>query len=321
MHLKLLIISFVLVIVYIAIYCYSNSVFETRAINRLKNVSSETIICSVVCGVERAEEVIVTIKSALIFSTANHRLKFVIVTEKDLFELLEEKLESFQTFFKNFSFELVEIKFPDTETEMWRKLFKPCASQRLFLPSLLPYKSIIYVDSDTLFLSPPHQLFNHFTSFNSSQIAGLTFESENVNTGWYSRNFSRHPYYGRFGVNSGVMLMNLERMRELKWEQQMLPIYQKYNFKLVFGDQDIINIYFAYHPDQLYILPCEFNYRPDLCMYMSFCSAFNGIQLIHGNRGYFHKPEDQPIFSQFYDTFQKVKVNKFLSIYYSLMLI
>lgn len=308
MYSKLLKTLFVFVAIYITIYCYYNGISKARTIKKSKgNTSSETIICSVVCGVERAEEVIVNVKSALLFSTANHRLKFVIVAEKILFELLEEKLTNFKTIFKNFSFELFEIKFPEDDTEMWRKLFKPCASQRLFLPSLLPYESVIYVDSDTLFLSSPHQLSKHFRSFNSSQIAGLAYESENVNTGWYSRNFSRHPYYGKYGVNSGVMLMNLERMRQLKWEQKMLPIYQKYNLKLVFGDQDLINIYFAFHPEQLYILPCEFNYRPDHCMYMSFCPADSGIQLIHGNRGYFHKPEDQPVFSQIYDTIQKVR--------------
>lgn len=120
--------------------------------------------------------------------------------------------------------------------------------------------------------------------------------------------FARHPFYGKFGINSGVMLMNLTQMRAIKWEQQLLPIYEKYNLNLVFGDQDIINIYFHFHPEQLFLLPCEYNYRPDHCMYISFCkSADKGIKLIHGNRGYFHKAENQPIFSQIYNSFQKVK--------------
>lgn len=103
------------------------------------------------------------------------------------------------------------------------------------------------------------------------------------------------------------MLMNFTKMREIKWEQQLLPIYEKYNLNLVFGDQDILNIYFHFHPEQLLLLPCEYNYRPDHCMYLDLCkSAVNGIKIIHGNRGYFHKAENQPIFSQIYDSFQKV---------------
>lgn len=76
---------------------------------------------------------------------------------------------------------------------------------------------------------------------------------------------------------------------------------------LTFGDQDIINIYFHFHPDQLYILPCEFNYRPDHCTYMSSCPINDGIKILHGNRGSFHNSEIQPIFHQIYDAIQKVR--------------
>lgn len=37
-------------------------------------------------------------------------------------------------------------------------------------------------------------------------------EHEEPRIGWYNR-FARHPYYGKTGVNSGVMLMNMTRMR------------------------------------------------------------------------------------------------------------
>lgn len=119
--------------------------------------------------------------------------------------------------------------------------------------------------------------------------------------------FARHPFYGKYGLNSGVMLMNLKKMRESKWHQQIPKIYGRYNLSLVFGDQDIINIYFNFNPDQLYLLPCDVNYRPDFCMYTSMCPVNNGIKVIHGNRGYFHNPENQPIFSQIYNAIQMVR--------------
>ena len=55
------------------------------------------------------------------------------------------------------------------------------------------------------------------------------------------------------GVNSGVMLMNLTRMRQFGWEKYVVPIYHEYKNKIVWGDQDIINI----------VYPCHYNYRPD----------------------------------------------------------
>lgn len=302
MFVKIFVLLLVLVLVYVSIYCSfmrSNKV-QRRAIYQN---SSETIICTVVCGIERTEEAIVMVKSALIFTPPKVRLKFVIVTEEPLFELFEEKFETFQKDFPIFTFSLVEIKFPNDE---WRSLFKPCASQRLFLPSLLTDSRILYVDSDTIFLSPPNEIFNIFNQFNSTQIAALSTESESENTGWYSR-FARHPFFGRLGLNSGVMLMDLARMRKLQWEQKSKHIYEGYNLTLVFGDQDIINIYFHFHPNELFLLPCEMNYRPDHCMYGSLCSAAEGIKLIHGNRGYFHKAESQPVFSQIYEAMLKVR--------------
>lgn len=133
----------------------------------------------------------------------------------------------------------------------------------------------------------------------------MTPESESKKIGWYSR-FARHPYYGDNGINSGVMLMNLKKMRLINWEQSLLPIYNQYHTNLVWGDQDILNIYFHLHPDELNLLPCEFNYRPDHCIYMSLCEVKDGIKILHGNRGYFHKDQNQPIFSQIYSAFQKV---------------
>ena len=65
------------------------------------------------------------------------------------------------------------------------------------------------------------------------------------------------------GVNSGVMLMNLTRMRQFGWEKYVVPIYHEYKNKIVWGDQDIINIVFHFHPEKLYVYPCHYNYRPD----------------------------------------------------------
>lgn len=117
----------------------------------------------------------------------------------------------------------------------------------------------------------------------------------------------QHPYYGQLGVNSGVMLMNLTRMREFKWNRYMLPLYKEYKLKITWGDQDLINILFSYHPDKLYVFPCEFNYRPDHCMYMNVCKAPNGIRVIHGNRGYFHS-EKEPVFSTIYRAIEEYQV-------------
>lgn len=102
--------------------------------------------------------------------------------------------------------------------------------------------------------------------------------------------------------------MNLEAIRKTRWEEDIKVIFRNYSKKIVFGDQDLINIYFHYHHDEVKVLQCEYNYRADHCMhYNDFCEAKNGVKILHGNRGAFHETsEDDPIFKQIYKMFLKV---------------
>lgn len=225
----------------------------------------------------------------------------------------------------SFRYELVPLTFPEPNQEEWKTLFKPCAAQRLFLPvkfifcylfqvyvtfffqTLLSHiDSVLYLDTDTLFLSSASDIWKLFQTFNESQIVGLSPEHEDKNVGWYNR-FARHPFYGELGVNSGVMLMNLTRMRQFGWEEKIFPIYKEYKLKIIWGDQDLINILFHFHPEKLLVFPCEWNYRPDHCMYMSVCNT-SGIRIIHGNRGYFHS-DKQPIFKYLYNAISEYQLN------------
>lgn len=177
------------------------------------------------------------IKSALLFHQDDvARLKFVVIAETDLMEGFREKLDDWRTLLnESFDFEVLPLTFPEANRDEWRNLFKPCAAQRLFLPSMLTHiDSVLYMDTDTLFLSPVSEIWKYFGQFNSTQLAALSPEHEDPNVGWYNR-FAKHPYYGPLGVNSGVMLMNLTRMREFDWESQILPIYKDYRLKITWG--------------------------------------------------------------------------------------
>lgn len=169
--------------------------------------------------------------------------------------------------------------------------------------------AVLYVDTDTLFLAPPEKVWDNFKKMNSSQLAALSPEHEDPNTGWYNR-FAKHPYYGKLGVNSGVMLMNLTRMREFRWTDYVIPIHKEYKLKITWGDQDIINIIFHYHPEKLYVYSCRYNYRPDHCMYMSVCAEAEreGALVLHGSRGTFHS-QKQPPFKAVYQAMQEYQLN------------
>lgn len=270
----------------------------------------EIINLSVVACGDRVPETLNLLKSALMFTQSS--LHFYIITEPDLKQLFIYQFQQWPHFIQNkFKFTLIEPKFPAQNGLEWRQLFKLCASQRLFLPSLLDHvDSIIYVDTDILFITDINNLWQLFKQFNSTQLAALAPEHEAEFMGWYNR-FARHPYYGKLGLNSGVMLMNLTRMRQAQFIDKIYPIYAKYKYNITWGDQCLLNIYFHYNPDKLYLYGCEWNYRPDHCMYGSNCNTaeLNGANILHGCRRVFHDLDKEPVFKSIYDLFDKYNFN------------
>ncbi|KAJ8299065.1 hypothetical protein KUTeg_023125 [Tegillarca granosa] len=290
---------------------------ETENIRKTKRWLDAVHLSVVACG-DRGEESIVMFKSAVLLS--RKPLVFHIFADLPLQSYFKRQLDFWPDEFRNkiVYYHIYNITFPSENTEEWKKLFKPCASQRLFIPSILTdVNSLIYVDTDMLFLRPLEDLWSFFSLFNSTQLAALAPEHEDTATGWYNR-FARHPYYGLLGVNSGVMLMNLTRLRSSEWLQSMLAYYKEYRYKITWGDQDLINIYFHYHPDELYVYNCDWNYRPDHCMYMSVCKEAekNGVSVLHGCRRVWHN-DKQPAFKAIYTAFKEHRLGDDLE--YSLL--
>uniref|UniRef100_A0A146PSU4 Glucoside xylosyltransferase 1 n=1 Tax=Fundulus heteroclitus TaxID=8078 RepID=A0A146PSU4_FUNHE len=271
----------------------------------------------VACG-ERLEETLTMIKSAVLFSIK--RLHLHVFAEDQLHASFVDALESWPGSFRSrFNYTVYSISFPRENAGEWKKLFKPCASQRLFLPLILKdIDSIVYVDSDILFLQPVDGFWDFLSRFNPSQLAAMSPEHEEPRIAWYSR-FARHPFYGRTGINSGVMLMNMTRMRSaffkndmtpvgLRWEELLMPLLQKYKLNITWGDQDLLNIIFHHNPEFLLEFPCKWNYRPDHCIYGSNCAPAeeDGIYILHGNRGVYHDYK-QPAFRAVYDAIKKYR--------------
>ncbi|CAN8186273.1 unnamed protein product [Coccothraustes coccothraustes] len=284
----------------------------------------------VACG-DRLEETLIMLKSAVLFSS--RRLCFHIFAEDSLKPEFEMKLKEWpSSYTKKFESNIYPITFSVGNAQEWKKLFKPCAAQRLFLPVILKdVDSLLYVDTDVLFLRPIDDIWHLLREFNSTQLAAMAPEHEIPKIGWYSR-FARHPYYGSTGLNSGVMLMNLTRIRGtrfknslipggLTWEEMLYPLYQKYKNYITWGDQDLLNIIFYFNPECLYVFPCQWNYRPDHCMYGSNCRGAEeeGVSILHGNRGVYHD-DKQPTFKALYEVIRDFPFedNLFQSLYYPL---
>jgi UDP-xylose:glucoside alpha-1,3-xylosyltransferase len=113
-----------------SIYFQTNTNLSAFENEEKKN---EILITSAVCGVDRMNETIVMIKSAIYFS--NVRLKFIIfadeIAKKPLRDALKQKIK--KKALSHHSFEIRPMQFPNEGID-WKNIFKPCTCQRLFLP-------------------------------------------------------------------------------------------------------------------------------------------------------------------------------------------
>ncbi|KAM7287505.1 glucoside xylosyltransferase 1-like [Ixodes scapularis] len=205
------------------------------------------------------------------------------------------------------TYDLRLVMFPKKDFDKWKHFFAPCSSQRLFLPDmLLNEDAVLYVDADTLFLGPVEDLWDVFDKMNKSQMMALSYEAEDPRTNWYQQH-AKHPYVPPFGVNAGVMPMNLTRMREFDWVSHMEALLKEYEGRIPWVDQDLVNILFSAHPDKLFLMTCRWNYRQDNCQFHASCLGQTPA-LLHANRRCFLVPDRAPAYTAFHTVMRKYEL-------------
>lgn len=127
--------------------------------------------------------------------------------------------------------------------------YAPCSTLRLLLPQLLPHlDTVIYTDTDILFFQHIHDLWNQLSHFTPETHIGIVRSR---------RQFNVRPLVQRMGLvkipayNSGVMLMNLTRLKQdsdwkawlvngsrnfqefLQWADQVTSYIKSFGFRLI----------------------------------------------------------------------------------------
>lgn len=167
-----------------------------------------------------------------------------IVLYQDLGADNISRLQALQT--ENFKIELMPIRanMEALDDRMSNRLrcdyFTLTIYFRLFIPSMFPqYDKGIYIDSDVVLTDDIAKLFdidigeNYIGACNDLSIADIpplvayTEKAVGVNAKEY--------------INSGVLLMNLKKMRDDDLEGHFLSLLNKYHFDSIAPDQDYLN--------------------------------------------------------------------------------
>ncbi|XP_075363295.1 xyloside xylosyltransferase 1 [Mycteria americana] len=132
---------------------------------------------------------------------------------------------------------------------------------------------IIQVDLDLKYKTNIRDLFDEFDSFPEGAVIGIAREMQPVyrHTFWQYRRENPQtkvgdpPPDGLPGFNSGVLLLNLEAMRQSKLYNELLEpamvqkLTEKYHFKGHLGDQDFFTMVGMEHPELFHVLDCTWN--------------------------------------------------------------
>ena len=187
-------------------------------------------------------------------------------------------------------------------------------SHSLFFLSLILHRvenfhqidKLIYLDIDVQLNGPIEQLYDYFNHFLQDNVMGIAFEQQPVylhllneyrqQVGEITRNGGPPPD-GLPGFNSGVLLLDLAKMRQSKLynsllnPQQIDLLTKKYHFKGHLGDQDFYSLISFDYEELFYVLPCQWNRQ--LCQwwrYHGYSHVFDdyyqcnsSIKLYHGN--------------------------------------
>ncbi|KAL1454955.1 hypothetical protein WDU94_009082 [Cyamophila willieti] len=169
----------------------------------------------------------------------------------------------------------------------------------LGLHQVVPYhqKKIILLDVDVQLRAPISSLYLHFHRFNADALFGLAKELSPVYYHILQKYRKKFPKThlglssmenGNQGYNSGVVLMNIEKLRHsnvyknVTKKSYVQNLSSKYSFVGHLGDQDFYTLLSFEHPELIYTLPCQWN--RSLCQWWK----------LHGYRDVFHKYFDCP---------------------------
>lgn len=267
-----------------------------RSANNIQS-TMDIHVASTHCGENHIDLMETLVKSLILWSSPGEKLTFHLIS-RQVPEHQIMRLSSLLTSAK-MKFEVYNARLD----EFGLNLFVRCAMERLLLPQLLPNVShVVYVDRDTIVMSSLGNLYRKSILMQQKAMA-MSAEGYGHYTSYHA---TGETYYGVTGLNSGVLLMNLDFMRQISFTSKIFALIPETN-DLSLGDQDLINHFFVKHPDLLMPLSCEYNYRinPDgthECNCLDFqeletyleCQRRNNVDnavVLHGNRWQFMNPE------------------------------
>uniref|UniRef100_A0A1A7YWM9 Like-glycosyltransferase n=1 Tax=Iconisemion striatum TaxID=60296 RepID=A0A1A7YWM9_9TELE len=222
----------------------------------------ETIHVAIVCAGYNASRDVVTLVKSVLFHRRNP-LHFHFITDSIAQQILS-------SLFHTWMVPAVKVNFYDADELKSEVSWIPnkhysgiYGLMKLVLTKTLPsdLQRVIVLDTDITFATDIAELWAVFHKFKGQQVLGLVENQSDWYLGNLWKNHKPWPALGR-GFNTGVILLYLERLRRISWEQMWRLTAERELMSMLstsLADQDIFNAFIKQNPVLVHQLPCFWN--------------------------------------------------------------
>ncbi|XP_070763555.1 xylosyl- and glucuronyltransferase LARGE2s [Enoplosus armatus] len=222
----------------------------------------ELIHVACVCAGHNASRDVVTLVKSVLFHRRNP-LHFHFITDTVANRILSSLFQSWMV-------PSVQVSFYDADELKSEVSWIPnkhysgiYGLMKLTLTKALPsdLSKVIVLDTDITFATDIAELWGIFRKFTDKQVIGLVENQSDWYLGNLWKNHKPWPALGR-GFNTGVILLYLERLRRISWEQMWRLTAERELMSMLstsLADQDIFNAFIKQNPVLVHQLPCFWN--------------------------------------------------------------
>ncbi|XP_009997898.1 PREDICTED: glycosyltransferase-like protein LARGE2, partial [Chaetura pelagica] len=225
-------------------------------------VSGQLLHVAIVCAGHNASRDVVTLVKSILFHRKNP-LHFHFITDSVAHQILQTLFQSWMVPSIHVSFYNADDLKPEVSWIPNKHYSGIYGLMKLTLTKALPsnLSKVIVLDTDITFATDIAELWAVFGKFSDKQVIGLVENQSDWYLGNLWKNHKPWPALGR-GFNTGVILLLLDRLRHLGWEQMWRLTAERELMSMLstsLADQDIFNAVIKQDPALVYRLPCFWN--------------------------------------------------------------
>ncbi|KAM4667281.1 xylosyl- and glucuronyltransferase LARGE2 [Amazona ochrocephala] len=222
----------------------------------------ELLHIAIVCAGHNASRDVVTLVKSILFHRKNP-LHFHFITDSVAHRILQTLFQSWMVPSVHVSFYNADDLKPEVSWIPNKHYSGIYGLMKLTLTKALPsnLSKVIVLDTDITFATDIAELWAVFGKFSDKQVIGLVENQSDWYLGNLWKNHKPWPALGR-GFNTGVILLLLDRLRRLGWEQMWRLTAERELMSMLstsLADQDIFNAVIKQDPSLVYRLPCFWN--------------------------------------------------------------